>query len=128
MEMNAEADKDLIAAKKAADKEALKAAKRSHDVSISSDPIDPQTPAPKKALTRTDKLKAQAVLIEQASDDIGRQNKRLADRWRCTDERCMNEQKKGWCFVDRGGKHYHGSYSNASMSKGIATRRASCLY
>jgi hypothetical protein len=46
-------------------------------------------------------------MIASASEDIGRQNKALVDRWRCTDERCINEQKKGWCFVDWGAKHYN---------------------
>lgn len=82
----------MFLSEKGTEKEAIKLAKRSHDV-LSSDLLESVTPVFKKALTCTDKLKTQAAWMESAGEDIGRQNKNLVDRWRCTDERCINEQK-----------------------------------
>jgi hypothetical protein len=56
-------------------------------------------------------LKTQISLIESISEDVERQNKKLIDRWRCIDERCINEQKKIWCFVNWESKHYNMNYA-----------------
>jgi hypothetical protein len=60
IEIHAEIDKKLLAAKKRIEKETIKLAKRSHDV-LSSDLLKSVTFVLKKALTRTDKLKTQTA-------------------------------------------------------------------
>jgi predicted XRE-type DNA-binding protein len=105
IEIHAEIDKDLVAVRKRIEKETIKLAKRSHDV-LSSDFVKSVTFVLKRSLICTDKLKTQAAWMKSAKGDIERQNKKLINRWRCTDEKCLNEQKKKWCFVDWEEKHY----------------------
>ncbi|KAI4093297.1 MAG: hypothetical protein LQ339_007727 [Xanthoria mediterranea] len=43
----------------------------------------------------------------EADEAVGKENKRLLDRWMCNDERCINTKDgRGYCYVDIAGAHY----------------------
>ncbi|KAI4237290.1 MAG: hypothetical protein LQ349_001964 [Xanthoria aureola] len=44
----------------------------------------------------------------EADEAVGKENKRLLDRWMCNDERCINTKDgRGYCYVDIAGAHYN---------------------
>ncbi|KAL8906111.1 MAG: hypothetical protein Q9171_006402, partial [Xanthocarpia ochracea] len=44
----------------------------------------------------------------EADEAVGKENKRLLDRWMCNDERCINSKLgRGYCYIDVGGAHYN---------------------
>lgn len=93
--------------------------KRSQAEIISSDPAQPDdddattTPRPTAGPTKKQKVYRTGQLIEasrkrgEENAEAGNFDKALVDRWQCHDESCLNNKdKKGFCFVDYGLKHY----------------------
>ena len=62
----------------------------------------------RRRTTRTDNLLDAAEERAEADEAVGKENKRLLDRWMCNDERCINSNVgRGYCYIDPGGAHYN---------------------
>ncbi len=58
--------------------------------------------------TRTNNLLDAAKERAEAAEAVGKENKRLLDRWIYNDERYINSNlSRGYCYINVGGAHYN---------------------
>ena len=89
IEIQKDANKELVATKKIAEKSTIKQSREliSFDLMI-------LISSKKFMTTRIDKLIAQTIMLQQVNEKVDNFNKKLINRSRCIDERCINETKK----------------------------------